>query len=160
MAKKKTTQKSKQKSTTTTNKNKEPKTKQLSKTPKRSKRSKASGDDKLVDAIVKGMQEKKAKNISVVDMTKIENNFCNYFVICEADSKPQLQAITNSIEETVQKKLSIKPHHVEGIQNAEWILLDYLTVIVHVFRGDIRDFYKIENFWADAHIQNISDTSS
>lgn len=158
------TKKSSNKTTTTkktsrSNRQKKTKTAQLSKSKKQTKLSNTQRDKQLIQVIIEGMQEKKANNISIIDLTKIENNFCNYFVICEAESKPQLQAITDSIEETVLKKLSIKPHHIEGLLNAEWILLDYLTVIVHVFRSDIRDFYKIENLWADANIQYISNLS-
>ncbi|GAB4203573.1 MAG: hypothetical protein Fur0023_10550 [Bacteroidia bacterium] len=112
-------------------------------------------DEILLKTIIEGMQEKKANNITVLDLRKIENAFCNYFVVCEAESKPQLQAITDSVEEFTRKKLSVKPHHIEGLQNAEWILIDYLTIVVHIFRSDVRDFYKIENLWADADIQRI-----
>lgn len=112
-------------------------------------------DAQLLNTIIQGMQEKKANNITVLDLQNIENSFCNYFVICEAESKPQLQAITESVEEFTQKKLSVKPHHTEGLQNAEWILMDYLTIIVHIFRSDVRHFYKIEDLWADAKIQHI-----
>lgn len=158
------TKKSSKKTTTTkktsrSNRQKKTKTAQLSKSKKQTKLSNTQRDKQLIQVIIEGMQEKKANNISIIDLTKIENNFCNYFVICEAESKPQLQAITDSIEETVLKKLSIKPHHIEGLQNAEWILLDYLTVLVHVFHSDIRAFYKIEKLWADANIQYISNLS-
>lgn len=128
----------------------------LSKEKKKIKLQQADRDKELVQIIVEGMREKKARNITLMDLQKIENSFCNYFVICEADSKPQLQAITESVEEFTQKKVSVKPHHVEGIQNAEWILLDYLTVVVHIFRSDIRAFYNIEELWADANIQHLS----
>lgn len=128
----------------------------LSKEKKKIKLQQADRDKELVQIIVEGMREKKARNITLMDLQKIENSFCNYFVICEADSKPQLQAITESVEEFTQKKASVKPHHIEGIQNAEWILLDYLTVVVHIFRSDIRAFYNIEELWADANIQHLS----
>lgn len=122
---------------------------------KKIKQSNIDRDEQLVQIIIEGMQEKKAQNISVLNLKKIENSFCNYFVICEAESKPQLQSITESVQEFTQKKLNLKPHHTEGIQNAEWILLDYLTVIVHIFRSDVRNFYNIEALWADAEIKSI-----
>ncbi len=112
-------------------------------------------DETILKTIIEGMQEKKAKNITVLNLRNIENAFCNYFVICEAESKPQLQAIADSVEELTRKKLSIKPHHIEGLQNAEWILIDYLTIVAHIFRSDVREFYKIEKLWADADIQQI-----
>lgn len=127
----------------------------VTKTKKKKNTSIENQDEILLKTIIEGMQEKKANNITVLDLRKIENAFCNYFVICEAESKPQLQAITDSVEEFTRKKLSIKPHHIEGLQNAEWILIDYLTIVVHIFRSDVRDFYKIENLWADADIQRI-----
>lgn len=127
----------------------------LSKEKKTIKLSNTQRDKQLLKYIIEGMQEKKANNITVLDLQSIENSFCNYFVICEAESRPQLQAITESIEEFTNKKLSIKPHHTEGIQNAEWILIDYLTIVVHIFRSDIRSYYKIEELWADAKIQHI-----
>ncbi len=127
----------------------------LSKEKKQIKKENQSRDKQLLEAIIEGMQEKKAKNITILDLQSIENSFCNYFVICEAESKPQLQAITDSVEEFTRKKLSIKPHHTEGVQNAEWILLDYLTVVAHIFRSDVREFYKLEELWADAKTEHI-----
>ncbi|GIV29354.1 MAG: hypothetical protein KatS3mg028_0420 [Bacteroidia bacterium] len=144
------TKKTTQKSSKTTKK-----TTSVTKTKKKKNTSIENQDEILLKAIIEGMQEKKANNITILDLRSIENAFCNYFVICEAESKPQLQAITDSVEEFTRKKLSIKPHHIEGLQNAEWILIDYLTIVVHIFRSDVRDFYKIENLWADANIQRI-----
>ncbi len=155
-ATKKTTTKKKSQKTPTTKKNK---TIKPLKETKRTKLLNIKRDNELIKTIVQGMLEKKANNITIMDLSNIENSFCNHFVICEAESKPQLQAITNSVEEFVRKKLSLKPHHIEGIQNAEWILLDYLTVIVHIFRSDVRDFYKIEDLWADARTEYITNFS-
>ncbi|MCX7728216.1 MAG: ribosome silencing factor [Bacteroidia bacterium] len=127
----------------------------MSKDKKKEKLTKKDTEQFLLNTIIEGMQEKKAKNITVIDLKDIENSFCNYFVICEAESKPQLQAITESIEEMTRKKLSVKPHHIEGLQNAEWILIDYLTIVAHVFRSDIREFYRLESLWADAKVQYV-----
>lgn len=121
----------------------------------KTKNSASSQDKELLQTIVEGMQEKKANSISILDLQAIENNFCNYFIICEAESKPQLQAIADSVQEFTQKKLGIKPHHIEGLENAEWILIDYLTIVVHIFRSDVRRYYKIEELWADAKIQSV-----
>ncbi len=149
---KRTNSHSKKTTSTTNRKNTSPK---LSKEKKQLKHSNLDRDNALLQTIVEGMQEKKANNITILDLQKIENSFCNFFVICEADSKPQLQAITDSVEEFTQKKMNIRPHHIEGVQNAEWILLDYLTIVVHIFRSDRRSFYKLEELWADAKIQHI-----
>ena len=107
----------------------------------------------LVGAVVEGMQEKKGHEIVVMDFNKIDNSFCDYFVICHGSSRVQVEAIAESIEEFVYKKLNIKNPRKEGTQNAEWILLDYLDVIVHVFLQEARNFYKIESLWADAEIK-------
>ncbi|GIV28278.1 MAG: hypothetical protein KatS3mg027_2092 [Bacteroidia bacterium] len=161
-SKTKTTKNNKPKSTSTTKKAQPAKkvakktATPISKEKKKIKLSNTLRDKELVDIIVKGMQEKKANNITILDLKNIENSFCNYFVICEAESKPQLQTITDSVEEFTTKKLNIRPHHVEGLQNAEWILLDYLTVVAHIFRSDVRNYYQLEQLWADATIQHIN----
>lgn len=104
----------------------------------------------LLDIVIKGMQEKKAKNIVCLDMKGLKNAICNYFVICSADNYRQVQAIADSIEEHTLKYLSEKPWHTEGRSNANWILLDYIDVVAHVFYTESREFYGIENLWADA----------
>ena len=111
----------------------------------------------LVDAVVEGIQEKKGKNIVVLDMTKIENSICKYFVICEGDSNIHVDAVADSVDEYVRKKLKEKPFHIEGQDNAEWILIDYVDVIVHVFQKSVREFYNLEGLWADAKRTDIED---
>jgi ribosome-associated protein len=104
----------------------------------------------LADIAVKGMQEKKAKNIVLMDLRKIHNAVTDYFVICHGDSNTQVDAIAGSVEEEIRKAIGEKPWHREGFQNAEWILLDYVDIVVHVFQKEHRDFYKLESLWADA----------
>jgi ribosome-associated protein len=104
----------------------------------------------LVDAVVEGIQEKKGVNIVILDMTKIENTICEYFVICDGDSNIHVDAIAESVNEYVRKKLNDRPVHVEGKENAEWILIDYVDVVVHLFQRSIREFYNLEGLWADA----------
>jgi ribosome-associated protein len=104
----------------------------------------------LADIAVKGMQEKKAKNIVLMDLRKIHNAVTDYFVICHGDSNTQVDAIAGSVEEEIRKAIGEKPWHREGFENAEWILLDYVDIVVHVFQKDQRDFYKLEALWADA----------
>ncbi len=111
----------------------------------------------LLDTIVEGMQDKKAKNITILNLSKIENRVCDYFVICDADSNTHVDAIAGSVEETVKKKTNEKPYHSEGHGNAEWILIDYINIVVHVFQREIREFYNIEGLWADADIKTIKD---
>ncbi len=113
--------------------------------------------EKLVDAVIDGMQEIKAKKISILNLKKLDNAITDYFVICEADSSTQVNAIADSVEVTVKKKLNEKLLHKEGIENASWILLDYTDVVVHVFQSEARNFYNLEDFWADAETKKIED---
>jgi ribosome-associated protein len=116
---------------------------------------KSAGDtDQLVKTIVKGIQEKKGKNIIELDLRALQTRPTDVFIVCHGDSTTQVDAIYNSIEDEVKKELNEKPWHAEGQQNAEWILLDYINVVVHVFLKDRRDFYGIEDLWGDAVIHN------
>jgi ribosome-associated protein len=108
------------------------------------------------DQIVSGMQEKKAKEIVCIDLRNVKNAVADFFVICHADSKTHVEAIADSVEEYVYDKTGENPYHKEGNSNAEWILLDYVNVIAHIFRQEQRDFYGIERLWADAEIQRIA----
>jgi len=108
--------------------------------------------EELTSLIIQGMEDTKAKNIIILDLQDIEHAITNYFVICHGSSKPQLEAIANSIIEKTVKNLKAKPWHKEGFENAEWILLDYVDVVVHIFRDDRREFYQLEKLWADANI--------
>jgi ribosome-associated protein len=105
--------------------------------------------EKLVEAIVEGMQDKKANNIVTLDLRKLENAVTKFFVICDAESTTQINAIADAVEEFARKKTKEKPYSREGFSNADWILIDYVDVVVHVFQKSIRDFYKIEELWAD-----------
>lgn len=109
----------------------------------------------LLDAIVEGMQERKAKNITVLNLTKLENRVTDYFVICDADSNTHVNSIADSLEETVLKLSGEKAYHSEGHQNGEWILVDYINIVAHIFLRDIREYYNIEALWGDAEITTI-----
>ena len=106
--------------------------------------------DQLITQIIKGIDEVKGQDIEILDLRKIENTVCDYFIICNGTSNTQVNAIVNSIQKIVSKSLKDKPWHVEGSDNAEWILLDYVHVVVHVFQKHIREFYDIEGLWRDA----------
>ena len=110
----------------------------------------------MKDQIVSGMQEKKAKEIVCIDLRNIKNAIADFFVICHADSKTHVEAIADSVEEYMLKHTDEKPYHKEGAANAEWILMDYVDVVAHVFQHEQRDFYGIERLWADAEIQRIA----
>lgn len=109
----------------------------------------------MVDAVVEGMLEKKALNPVILDFTNIPNAVCQAFVICHGTNRPQIEAITDSVIETVKKKTGFNPWHKEGIERAEWILIDYADVVVHVFEGQRRTFYNLEHLWGDAAISHV-----
>jgi ribosome-associated protein len=111
----------------------------------------------LSDAIVKGMQEKKASNIVVMDLRQVKNAVADFFVICSGSSDKQLEAISESIDEQVFKIVKEKPWHMEGKNNKEWMILDYISVVSHIFRKDRRQFYALEKLWGDAEITEIED---
>lgn len=111
----------------------------------------------LLDAIVEGMQERKGKNITILDISKLENRVTDYFVICDADSKTHVNSIADSVEDMVIKLTNEKAYHTEGHQNSEWILIDYINIVVHVFLRETREFYNIEGLWGDAEITTIKD---
>lgn len=111
----------------------------------------------LSEVIVKGMQEKKATDIVVMDLRKVRNAVADFFVICSGNSDKQLDAIADSVDEEVYKTLDENPWHTEGKNNKEWMLLDYIDVVVHIFRKDKREFYALEKLWGDAEITEIED---
>ena len=108
------------------------------------------GTDSLVTEIIRGIEEVKGQDIQILDLRAIENTVCDYFIICNGTSNTQVNAIVNSIQKLVSKALKEKPWHVEGSDNAEWVLMDYVHVVVHVFQKHIREFYDIEGLWGDA----------
>ncbi|HBX88941.1 MAG: ribosome silencing factor [Bacteroidales bacterium] len=110
----------------------------------------------LVDAVVEGIQEKKGVNITVLDLTSIENTISDYFVICDGDSNVHVDTIADSVDEYVRKTVGDKPLHVEGRDNAEWILIDYMNVVVHLFQRKVREFYNLEGLWADGERHDIA----
>lgn len=111
--------------------------------------------DQLITHILKGIEEVKGKDVNILDLRDIENTVCDYFIICNGTSNTQVNAIVNSIQKTVSKETKDKPWHVEGTDNAEWVLIDYVNVVVHVFQKHIREFYDIEGLWGDAKVTVI-----
>ena len=106
--------------------------------------------DKMVSTIVEAIQDKKGKNIVSLDLTGFDGAICSHFVVCHAESTTQVDAISNGIEEAMQEKLGEKLWRVEGRQMALWVAMDYIDVVVHIFQTELRDFYKLEELWADA----------
>ena len=119
------------------------------------KKKKGVDAEKLSEAIVKGMLEKKASDIVVMDLRQVKNAVADFFVICSGSSDKQLEAISDSIDEQVFKIVKEKPWHMEGKNNKEWMILDYISVVSHVFRQDRRQFYALEKLWGDAEITEI-----
>lgn len=104
----------------------------------------------LCNSIVEGMQENKANDIVVLDLRDIENAVCDFFVICSGDSSTQVDGISSSVVRHTRKELKEKPINVEGKSNKEWVLLDYVSVVAHIFYRETREFYDLEDLWADA----------
>ena len=113
--------------------------------------------DILANVIIEGMQENKAKEIVSLNLKEIETAVCDYFIICHGTSNTHVSAIADSVIDETIKSLKDKPFNREGIENGEWILLDYGNVVVHIFQREIRDFYNIEKLWGDADIDHIKD---
>ena len=112
--------------------------------------------DVLLANILKGIEEVKGNDIEILDLRAIETAVCDYFVICNGTSNTQVNAIVNSIQKIVSKELKDKPWHIEGTDNAEWVLMDYVSIVVHVFQKEIREYYNIEGLWGDAKITKIA----
>ena len=111
----------------------------------------------LVKTILQGLQDKKGKNIVTVDMTKLSSAICEYMVICEGNSPTQVSALSDSVWDFARKDANEKPLSVDGYQLAEWIGMDYGTVLVHIFLPVKRKFYNIENLWSDAKLTAVPD---
>ena len=110
----------------------------------------------LMKTVVKGMKDKKAREIVCIDLRDIKNSIADFFVVCHAESRTHIEAIARSVEEVVYKKSGEMPFHKEGFTNSEWLLLDYTNVVAHIFIQEKREFYGIERLWADAHIQRVA----
>ena len=115
-----------------------------------------STQDALISNIISGIDNVKGLEVSLLDLRDIENTVCSYFVVCTGRSNTHVNAIVGSIKKTVSKELKEKPFQTEGNVNAEWILIDYVNVVVHVFQKQIREYYNIEELWGDAKTTKIA----
>ena len=118
---------------------------------------KSDGAEVLLGSIAEGIFEKNGMNVLKIDLRKLENRITDYFVVCHASSTTQVSAICDSVEDVVIKKAGEKPMHIEGLDNCYWVLLDYGTVIVHIFLEEYRHFYSLESLWGDAVISAMED---
>ncbi|MEJ2593592.1 MAG: ribosome silencing factor [bacterium] len=113
----------------------------------------------VLAAVVASMQDKKAKSIVSLDLTKLTHAVSKYFVICHAPSKTQVDAIYENVVHNVRETCGVKPFNKEGYENSEWILIDYVDVVAHIFLEDIRTFYQLEDLWADADVRNYKNNT-
>lgn len=108
---------------------------------------------KIYKAIIKAMQDKKGENILSLDLRKVPEAVADFFIICEANNQPQIRAISDFVEEEVKKKCGELPYRHEGKQKLNWVLIDYVNIVVHVMTGENRKFYKLEEMWSDAPLE-------
>lgn len=107
----------------------------------------------ITETVIFGIQEKKGKEIVSLDLRHITSSVSDFFIICHADSSTQVRAIGHSVEEAMYKKFHEDPWHKEGYENCEWIILDYINVVVHIFKTEKREFYGVEDLWGDAEVK-------
>jgi ribosome-associated protein len=110
-------------------------------------------NSKIFKTIIGAIQEKKGENIVSLDLRKIPEAVADFFVICEANNQPQIRAITDSVEDRVKKNVGENPYHFEGKQNMQWVLIDYVNVVVHIMMPEQRKFYKLEEMWSDTPLE-------
>ncbi|QII70497.1 ribosome silencing factor [Apibacter sp. B3706] len=109
----------------------------------------------LLENIIKGIEEVKGYDITILNFTKLENTITDYFVICTGGTNTQVSAISNSVERFVRNNTKDKPWHIEGVDNQQWVLMDYVSIVVHIFQPEYREYYDLENLWGDVEITRI-----
>jgi ribosome-associated protein len=109
----------------------------------------------FINYIIEGIKEKKGKEIISIDLSKLENAVCRYFIICHGDSNTQVSAIANWVEKVIEDKGNEKVWRKQGFENSHWILLDYVNVVVHIFQKEFREFYNLEALWGDGYFCKI-----
>jgi ribosome-associated protein len=107
-------------------------------------------NSKLIKTIINAIQEKKGENIISLDLRKVNEAVADFFIICEASNQPQVRAIAEFVEQEMKKKCDEYPYRHEGLKNLQWVLIDYVNVVVHVMLPETRKFYKLEEMWSDA----------
>ena len=111
----------------------------------------------LADIVINAIYEKKGEQVVKIDMRPINSPIADFFIVCQGSNRTQVEAIADSIDLEVMKAIGLRPSHLEGRENAEWMLIDYFDVVVHIFQPETRNFYKLESLWADADITDVSE---
>ncbi len=114
-------------------------------------------EQRLIEVIAEAIQDKKGKGVVSLDLSGMDGAICSHFVVCNADSTTQVCAIADSVEEAVFRKLGENPWRVEGKQTGLWVAMDYIDVVVHIFQSELRDYYRLEDLWADAPMVEYED---
>lgn len=112
----------------------------------------------LTDIAIKGIQNKKGKDITIISLKEMEGSLFDYYIVCTGNSPSHIDSITDAIEMEIKQAVGLSPKRIEGLQNCKWVLLDYFDVIIHVMLEETRDFYKIEQMWKDApqtYLENV-----
>ena len=117
--------------------------------PKKKSAARLTRNSKIIKTIIAAIQEKKGENIISLDLRKINEAVADFFIICEAGNQPQIRAIADNIDRTVKENCDENPYHHEGYQKLQWVLIDYVNVVVHVMLSETRKFYKLEDMWSD-----------
>ncbi|WP_294139360.1 ribosome silencing factor [uncultured Sanguibacteroides sp.] len=116
-----------------------------------------SGAEKIVENVVKTLDDHKGVDIVKIDLRKIENCFCSFFVICHGTSNSHVASLADYVHDSVREELKETPIHKEGEDQAQWVVLDYGDVVVHIFQKEQRDYYQLEDFWVDAKITRLEE---
>jgi ribosome-associated protein len=114
-------------------------------------------NSKIIKSILKAIQDKKGEHIVSLDLRKIHEAVADFFIICEASNQPQIRAIADAVEDAVKKNTGEHPYHHEGKENLQWVLIDYVNVVVHIMHPESRKFYKLEEMWSDASVMDHND---
>lgn len=114
-------------------------------------------NSKIIKTIISAIQSKKGENIVSLDLRKIPEAVADFFIICEANNQPQIKAIAEQVEEQVRIKCEDNPYHHEGYSALKWVLMDYINVVVHIMQPESRRFYKLEEMWSDAGLEEHND---
>ena len=114
----------------------------------------------LADIVINAIQEKKGERVVKIDMRPINSPVADFFIVCQGNSRAQVEAIADSVEHEVIGSIGVRPSFIEGKENAEWMLIDYFDVVVHIYQPEARGFYKLESLWADADLTEINEPVS